>query len=151
MRLMFEPFRRYADFSGRSRRSEFWLFILFQWVVYIGLILIGVAAGISFFDALDTSGIDNADTSAIGIFVVLWSLLFVLFWLGTLIPNLSVAARRMQDQDIPGWVGILLVIGGAVLTFPILIMAVFGFIPGTRGPNKFGHDPKGDHIADTFS
>jgi uncharacterized membrane protein YhaH (DUF805 family) len=152
MGLMFEPFRRYADFSGRSRRSEFWLFILFQWAVYIGLILFGVAAGVSFASMFDGTGAapNSAAANGVGIGFAVLIGIFILFWLGTLIPNLAVAARRMQDQDIPGWIGILLVIGGILFSFPYLIMAVFGFIPGTRGPNQYGPDPKADGTADIF-
>ena len=37
MNWMLMPFRRYADFSGRSRRMEFWMWSLFQFIIYIVL------------------------------------------------------------------------------------------------------------------
>lgn len=146
MHWMIEPFRRYADFSGRSRRTEFWSFILFQWLVYIGLAVIMIFG----FGALAAfSGGQPSDAAAAGAGVGLLLMIGVaaLFWLATLIPNLSVAARRMQDQDIPGWVGILLVIGGWLFSLPLLAMAVFGFIDGTCGENRYGPDPKAERAA----
>lgn len=149
MNLMFEPLRRYADFSGRSRRTEFWLFILFQWAVNIVLIVGAVGAGLTFAElgAMDV----GSNATALGTGVVVMIIFVILLQLALIIPNLAVAARRMQDQDIPGWVGILLVLGGIFFTFPFLIMAVFGFIPGTHGRNKYGPDTKAENIADTFS
>lgn len=149
MHWMIEPFRRYADFSGRSRRVEFWSFILFQWLVYIGLIFAAIAVGALPEVLGDKPG--GASDTAIGVGAIVAFGLIALFWLGTLIPNLAVAARRMQDQDIPGGIGIALVIGGILFSFPYLIMAVFGFIDGTRGDNRFGADPKRErHVGVIF-
>jgi uncharacterized membrane protein YhaH (DUF805 family) len=43
MKYMFMPLRRYADFSGRSRRLEFWLWMLFNWIILavLGAVLAG--------------------------------------------------------------------------------------------------------------
>lgn len=149
---MFEALRRYADFSGRSRRREFWLFILFQWLVNVGLIilLVGVAAALG----QDVTAGRPSDEMESGAFmgVIAFSVAMVLFWLATIVPSCAVAARRMQDQDIPGWVGILLVLTGWLFwPLPFLVMAVFGFIPGTAGPNKYGPDPRIDNQADIFA
>lgn len=150
MHWVFEPFRRYADFSGRSRRTEFWSFILFQWVVYITLGVLAIV-GFGAFGVIASSAPTDAQAVGAGIGLILLFAIVVLFWLATLIPNLSVAARRMQDQDIPGWIGVLLVIGGWLFSLPLLVMAVFGFFEGTRGSNRFGPDPKADGTADTFA
>jgi uncharacterized membrane protein YhaH (DUF805 family) len=149
---MLQAFRRYADFSGRSTRTEFWLFIIFQWLVYFGLVLVALGLGFSVVDFTDGNA-PVSDAAAAGVFggFMLFIILGLLFFLGTLIPNLAVAARRMQDQDLPGWIGIILVVGGMVFTFPYLIMAVFGFISGTSGPNQFGPDPRADNQADIFT
>jgi uncharacterized membrane protein YhaH (DUF805 family) len=152
MSKMFEPFRRYADFSGRTPRTEFWLFIIFQWLVYFGLFILTFGFGASLID-FENGGRPSdfrLATASVGMMIMMGIML--IFWLATLVPNLAVAARRMQDQDIPGGVGIGLVILGWIFwPFGFLIMAVFGFIPGTRGHNRYGPDPKGDHAADVFS
>jgi uncharacterized membrane protein YhaH (DUF805 family) len=149
---MFEAFRRYADFSGRSTRTEFWLFVLFLWLVNIGLTAIGVGFAVLLGDGANgqPASDQRVTTGVIGMIVV--SVLLALFWVATIVPSLAVAARRMQDQDIPGIVGILLVIVGWIMwPLPFLVMAVFGFLPGKRGPNQFGPDPKGEHAADVFA
>lgn len=137
---MILPLRRYADFSGRSRRIEFWSFILFQWLVYIGLIIMAIGGGLTI-GALG-GFVGDSTGLALGLTTIIAILMIGLFWLAMLIPNLAVAARRMQDLDMPGIIGIVLVLGGIFLSFPYLIMAVFGFIDGTSGENRFGPDPK---------
>ena len=57
--------------------------------------------------------------------------LLALFWLGTIIPAIAVSVRRMHDQDRSGW----------WILVPIANI-IFLFIDGTRGPNRFGPDPK---------
>jgi uncharacterized membrane protein YhaH (DUF805 family) len=140
MHWMIEPFRRYADFSGRSRRREFWSFILFQWLVYLMLAAFVMFGSLGVTDGKGRDGI--ASEGALAILLIGGIVLMGLFFLATIVPNLAVAARRMQDQNQPGGIGIGLVIGGMLITFPYLIMAVFGFIDGTRGPNQYGPDPK---------
>lgn len=70
-------FKKYATFSGRASRSEFWFFYLFYIIVYfIGMVVEGAA------------GITNLST------------LFILpLWL----PQLAVSVRRMHDTDHSGW------------------------------------------------
>jgi hypothetical protein len=55
-----------------------------------------------------------------------------IFWLGTIIPAIAVAVRRMHDQDRSGW----------WILCPIANI-IFLFIDGTPGTNRFGPDPKG--------
>ena len=45
MGWMFMPLRRYADFSGRSRRMEFWMWQVFQILLYVILVLLAVVMG----------------------------------------------------------------------------------------------------------
>ncbi|EAP98653.1 hypothetical protein JNB_00755 [Janibacter sp. HTCC2649] len=84
-------FRRYAVFSGRSGRPEFWWFVLFSAVV-------SVAA-----DALDSTLfptlMSNPDTG----FAVSGGPLTVIFSLITIVPSLAVSARRFHDTGRSGW------------------------------------------------
>jgi uncharacterized membrane protein YhaH (DUF805 family) len=103
-------FRKYAVFSGRARRPEYWYWVLF-------LVLISVFAGI-----LDAAVFDT-DTSAFEILVAL----------ALLLPNLAVTVRRLHDTDRTGWwilIGALPIIGAIVLF-------VFACLPGTAGRNRF--------------
>lgn len=134
MELMFAPLRRYADFQGRSRRSEYWLFVLFYIVVYAILAVIGAVIG--------GRSADGSPGGA-GMFLP------TLFALGVFVPMLAVSVRRLHDTDRSGWwilLGLIPLLGG-------LVVFIFDVLDGTPGPNKFGPDPKGRgaNTADVFS
>ena len=125
MDYMLMPLMRYADFSGRSRRLEYWMFTLFH-ILTIAL-LIGLAI---FFGS--PSG--QPHTLAENYFLVVTAL----FVLGTIIPSIAVTVRRLHDQDKPGWyyfLSFIPYIGG-------LIMIVLMCLDGTPGSNSYGADPK---------
>ena len=145
MHWMFLPLRRYADFQGRSRRMEYWMFIL-------GITILAVLALVPFFlfdvprGGIEpgTGSADNPITGAsIGLVII------VLFYLAIFIPSIAVQVRRFHDQDKSGWLILLNLIpyiGG-------LIVLVFMCLEGTRGPNRFGPDPKrpGEDLDAMFS
>ena len=89
MEWMLMPYRRYADFSGRSRRKEFWMFQL------LNLFVICAFAVILAGSALSEGEWTSMQIVAAG--------LLVLWLLGVLIPNLAVQVRRFHDQDKSGW------------------------------------------------
>ncbi|MCF7221074.1 DUF805 domain-containing protein [Marilutibacter chinensis] len=125
MEWMLMPLRRYADFSGRSRRKEYWMFVLFQLIVF-AVLMIPVFAGI------DTQGGGMGMLSKIGFG------LMVIVALALIVPSLAVQVRRFHDQDKSGWfvlLGLIPYLGG-------LIVLVFMCLEGTRGANRFGDDPK---------
>ncbi|HEY2658239.1 MAG TPA: DUF805 domain-containing protein [Caulobacteraceae bacterium] len=122
MELMLQPFTKYADFSGRARRSEYWLFALFQWLVVL-------AAG-ALTAILGGSGhlLGGLIAFAVG-----------LFFLASIIPALAVLVRRLHDSDKSGFwafIGLIPLIGG-------LALLVFSLMDGTEGDNRYGSDPKG--------
>lgn len=123
MEWMIMPLKRYADFQGRSRRKEYWMFVLFQVLLLVPVALIGAMLG-----GLDEDGGGS----------LLFLGLIGIFLLAFLIPGLAVQVRRFHDQDKSGWfvlLGFIPYIGG-------IILIVFMCIEGTRGPNRFGPDPK---------
>lgn len=132
MDLMFAPLRKYADFNGRARRSEYWLFFLF----YVGVsFVLGIIGGIAMGPSDPTQPFSGAN-----ILGLLWGLAMFL-------PSLAVGVRRLHDTNRSGWwilIGIIPLIGAIVLI-------IFYVLDGTPGPNKFGSDPKGRGAADTFS
>ena len=80
----------------------------------------------------------GSDSSAAGLFASPLFILFIVFVLAMLVPSLAVQVRRFHDQDKSGWfvlLGLIPYIGGIVLI-------VFMCLEGTKGPNKFGPDPK---------
>ena len=133
MEWMLKPYRRYAEFSGRSRRKEYWMFFLLIVIVYAVLLVI-MSMGAPTVDPL------TGQVSGGGMMTTVGGGLLLLFWVGTIIPSLAVSIRRMHDQDRSGW----------WILCPIMNI-VFLFIEGTRGPNRFGPDPKGEADPATFA
>lgn len=123
------PLRRYAEFSGRSRRKEFWLFELFLLVVSI---VLGIIEG--------TVGIN---TMVGGIYGPLTTL----FALGTIVPSIAVSIRRLHDTDRSGWWLLL----AFVPLVGFLVLLFFFVSDGTKGPNRFGADPKDPGQAEAFA
>lgn len=135
MEWMIMPLKRYADFSGRSRRKEYWMFVLFQILVSLPMMFIVFAAA-------DVSGGDGMGTLGGVLLVVLGLIYLGLFF----IPGLAVQVRRFHDQDKSGWfilLGFIPYIGG-------LILFIFMCIEGTRGSNRFGPDPKDPYGEEVF-
>jgi uncharacterized membrane protein YhaH (DUF805 family) len=132
---MLMPLRRYFDFSGRSRRKEYWMFVLFY-------VLVGAVLALAFFATMSdqSDGTTNGMSSA---FVWVGGL----FLLALFIPSVAVQVRRFHDQDKSGWfilLGLIPYIGG-------IVVLVFMCLPGTIGPNRFGPDPKDENVADVFA
>jgi len=135
MSLMFEPLRKYAQFSGRARRSEYWLFALFTFAVSIAITIL----------RLIVAGPQSLENNSFDVL----SLVSLSFSLAMFIPSLAVSFRRLHDTDRSAWwilIGLIPLIGAIVLL-------VFYCMPGTTGPNKFGADPKQTHkdTAETFA
>ena len=134
MEWMLMPLKRYADFNGRSRRMEFWMFQLGQYIVYFVLALVFVLVG-------TVASSMNAD-AIVGLMIIP----FFIIALGLFIPNLAVTVRRLHDQDRSGW-WILI----QLVPFGGIVLLVFMFLEGTQGPNQYGPDPKGRGDAETFA
>jgi uncharacterized membrane protein YhaH (DUF805 family) len=80
MQHFITAFKLYGVFSGRSTREEYWMFTLIYMLTYLLLVAIAMA-----FDSQ------------------LFQILFSLFSLAVLIPNLSITARRLHDVGRSGW------------------------------------------------
>lgn len=127
------PLRRYADFSGRSSRTEYWAFQILMLLVY-GVLIVMMFAG-----SVGPNGPGALFVSSIG--------LMLLVALGTMIPSCAVCVRRLHDQDRSGWMCLLSLIpyvGG-------IILMVFLFLPGTPGSNRYGDDPRGEDFGSVFA
>lgn len=141
MEWMIVPFKRYFDFSGRSRRKEYWMFTLFNVIIYTVLIVIGLL-GVPWKEMSD--GASNPQPG-----IALWIALGLagIYFLASVIPSIAVTVRRFHDQDMSGWFYFLRFIpyvGGIVLI-------VFMCIQGAKGENRFGFDPLGGGAADVFN
>lgn len=147
------PFRRYADFSGRSRRAEYWWFTLLILVGGLILALAGYLAGMDFSPLLDESSelafsqvFPNATAIAVAVVAILG---FVLI----LVPSIALAIRRLHDLGLSGWFYLAYIIAGELPVVGRLVEIVY-FVGmcrrGTKGPNKYGPDPLGHYDIDVF-
>ena len=115
------PLKKYADFTGRSRRKEYWSFFL---------LCLASAVVLSLVDGILGMG---------GMIGGVYGPLTTLFLLALLVPSIAVGIRRLHDTDRSGWwilIALVPFVGG-------LILLVFYVLEGTRGPNQYGPDPKG--------
>ena len=119
MELMFQPLWKYATFSGRAQRMEYWLFVLFYVVASIVATVVDVALGLTL----------NGD-NGLGLVGTIWGL-------ALLLPSLAVSVRRLHDTDRSGW-WILLMFVPVVGT---IVLIVFFCLRGDEGRNRFGPDP----------
>lgn len=112
MEHFMDAYKQYANFKGRANREKYWMFFLFYILAYIALSIVDAVIG--------TGG-----------------LLGGVFALGSLVPSLAIAARRLHDTDKSGWWQLLVLIPliGAI------VLIVFYASKGTVGENKFGADP----------
>ena len=110
--------KKYATFSGRSQRSEYWYYLLFYLIIYVVLILVDGMIG-------------TTSKSGIGI-------LSGIFALGMLLPSLAVAVRRLHDTGRTGWwilINFIPLIG-------FIVLLVFFVQDSESGANKYGDNPK---------
>jgi uncharacterized membrane protein YhaH (DUF805 family) len=145
------PLKRYAQFSGRAPRAEYWWFYLGYIILYAILTIL---------------------TRISAIFGILG-----IVYLGLIIPMIAVGVRRLHDTNRTGWwllapmipylIGLAMIVpaiisgaaggvnpfnmaslGAAGIFFMIgfvmaIVVFIFTVLPGTKGPNRFGDDPYG--------
>ncbi|MCC4631883.1 DUF805 domain-containing protein [Xanthomonas dyei] len=127
MEWMLLPLKRYADFEGRSRRKEYWMFMLLQVIVLVVLgIMFGIAAAVM--------GGENGP----GPLAWVVGAIMAIFVLALIVPSIAVTVRRLHDQGKSGWfylISFVPYVGG-------FIVLVFMCLEGTPGPNQYGESPK---------
>ena len=112
------PLKKYADFSGRAPRAEYWWFYLLIIIGYVIATILDSMLGLG---------------QAVGPYGVI----MCVFALAILIPSIAAGIRRLHDTDRSGWwllIGLVPLIG-------VIVLIVFFVSQGTQGPNKYGDDP----------
>ncbi len=150
MEWMLMPLRKYAQFSGRSRRKEFWMFALLNMIVYtVVFALMFATSGASMFAAADSTNplaIYSAMFSGVGILLALWGL-------AVFIPSIAVSVRRLHDRDMSGWWYLGFIVASMIPLIGVIASIAFIVVmalPGTPGANRFGPDPKDPGSAEVF-
>lgn len=121
-------FRKYAMFSGRASRSEYWWWFLVAIAVNIVLQLMIFAGG-----ATTTTTDTSFTTTASGPGAVIGTILAVLWGLVTIVPSLALTARRLHDVNMSAWL-ILLVL---VPFLGALALLVFTLLPSNPAGQRF--------------
>lgn len=136
-------FTKYAVFSGRASRSEFWWVYLAMTVVsaavmVLMLIAIGAVAASTDFAALeDPAAMETAGIGVFGIAAVFYALLAA-FGLAVLIPTIAVTVRRLHDAGFSGlWYLLNFVPGGSIAVL------VFTILPSVAEGARFDDPPYG--------
>ena len=114
MNWYFKVWKQYADFSGRARRSEYWMFTLLNSIaLFAFMLLIHVHMGLA--------------------------VAYAIYAVAVFIPSLAVAVRRLHDQEKSGWYIFVCLIPliGSIWLLVLLVSE------GTIGENRYGLDPKG--------
>lgn len=118
MHWFLDPIKnQYADFTGRTSRQAFWMYVLIYFLLYVAVSLVA---------------------QLIGTFA-----LIVLFSLALLVPSVAITTRRLHDTDMSGWWQLL----GLIPAVGWIIVIVLVARPGTAGANQFGPSPTSDHAA----
>ena len=111
-------FKKYATFTGRASRSEYWWWTLISGVVSIVLNIIMSAAGAAGATTYDAGTTVPGPGAFIGV------ILLVLWGLAVIVPSLALVVRRLHDVNFSGWmilIGLVPFIGSvALLVFMIL-------------------------------
>jgi uncharacterized membrane protein YhaH (DUF805 family) len=116
-------FRKYADFTGRASRSEYWWVALATAVVWL---VLGVLSGLAGIPGM-TVAADGTSDPGPGFYP--FALLFAVLFFGTIVPNLSIGVRRLHDVDLSGWLLLLNLVpylGGLA----VFILSLLGAKPG---------------------
>ena len=112
----------YANFEGRARRKEYWMFVLFNFIfsllLYIPLIIGTV--------------MESEIIMYIGIGLV------SIYVLAIIVPSIAVVVRRLHDQNKSGWYYFVSLIPIAGFFWMLVLLIT----EGTSGPNQYGEDPK---------
>lgn len=117
--MYFETFAKAFDFSGRSARKEYWLFVLGSILLTLPMVLIDAVLG------MYNPDVGMGPVTAVALLIVV-------------VPCFALTVRRLHDIDYSGWwffIGFVPFVGG-------IIQLVLALLPGTEGDNRYGANPK---------
>ena len=119
MKWYLKVLNQYADFSGRARRMEYWMFVLFN-VIF----------------AFVATVIDNILGTAVE--GVGYGMVYALYFLAMFVPGLAVTVRRLHDVGKSGWMYFVIFIPVIGVIWFLVLM----FTDGDSGTNEYGPSPK---------
>ena len=113
----------YSNFSGRARRKEYWMYVLVQTLVMIGLMILDSVLGLDF----EFQGISLG-----------YGYLYLIGLIVHFIPSLAVLVRRLHDVGKSGWFYLIFLIPFIGVIWLLILYCT----EGQKEDNKWGSDPK---------
>lgn len=118
-------FKKYATFSGRASRSEYWWVQLFLW-------LVNIIPGILIASGSSSAAAYGEPVTSNGLAVVGFVLVFII-GVGTIIPILALTWRRLHDANLSGWFYLLIFVPGV----GSLIIFILALLPSNPAGARF--------------
>ena len=128
-------FRRFSDFRGRSRRSEYWYAYLANLIIVF--CMVGALLAIDYFAVANVGPDGEFAKGYVNAFNIVNGI-FTLYSLVIFIPQLALITRRLHDVG-KSSLYLLLMLVMPIGTF--ILMAIMA-LDGVRGANRYGEDPK---------
>jgi len=145
--------KKYATFSGRAARSEYWWFVLFSWILSLVIFMPALALS-GYFTMLGALSSGDPEIAQAGMaqFSFAWLIVPIIINLALLLPTLAVLVRRLHDRNLSGWWILGFIAVATILSFiPILgqiivlVMYIGAIVilalPGDASANRFGQNP----------
>jgi len=123
MNYYIKALKNYANFSGRARRKEYWMFVLFQILFVVAAAILDHVLGTTF-KFLEQP--------------LPYGWVYLIYVLATVIPGLALAVRRLHDVNKSGWYYLMVLIP---IIGSILVLIKF-CTEGVPEENKWGKNPK---------
>jgi uncharacterized membrane protein YhaH (DUF805 family) len=127
-------FRKYAVFSGRATRAEFWWWYLFEILAFVPLYVVLVAVSVTL---PPSSSTEKASGTTVALILVLAVLMLVLA-LGLVVPTIAVMVRRLHDTGRSGWWYWI-----SLIPFGSLVLLVFLVTESQPHANEYGLPSRG--------
>jgi uncharacterized membrane protein YhaH (DUF805 family) len=127
MKWYFKALKQYANFSGRARRKEYWMFFLFYMIFGAVAMTLDKMFGTAFRTTFSFSGQPLEYGLGYG-----W--IYLIYVLATILPSLAVGVRRLHDIGKSGWNYLL----GLIPLVGAIILLVWSCKESQSGENKWG-------------
>lgn len=124
----------YANFTGRARRREYWMFTLINTIIVTVLSIPVYGAAIGMAMQSDTGAAPSAGLTGT---TLIFAVLMGIYALAVMVPSIAVTVRRLHDAGFSGWLYLLNFVG---LSIVVLVLCVLDSKPCS---NKWGPNPKG--------
>lgn len=120
MKWYLKVLKQYADFNGRARRTEYWMYLLFNLIFLFAAAVLDNILGLKFSPEIP------------------YGFIYMIYALAVFIPGLAVTVRRLHDVDKSGW---FILIGLIPFVGAIWLLVLY-CTEGTPGTNQYGVNPK---------